>query len=451
MARVKQTTITEAAAASFLREAGEGKELSCDLLPGFKLKKMVTGGVYRWRYSDPAGRRRTATVGRSSVLKPDQAAGIVRGWIESGADPLSAKQASRVKAQAAEVTAQQRQLAHYLSTTYASFTDTWGRRAAKQADGAIRKHFAQLLQRDMSTICKADIRAWRAQCDGLAFTSIKRYYSVLQALLNRAVQDGTLAVNPIAGLKLDPPGQAEQRRIASDPGKDKRRLLTDEELRKIQQGLALSAVRLRAQRRSSRQHGKPDLPDFDQLAYPHWFEPFCLLALHTGMRPGDIYSLTWTELSVAFGRLTKTTGKSLVAVRNGKAPALLDIKLNATIQSVMKTWHEQQGSPASGLVFPGAFGRQLSPDAHKKAWATVKQLGELDAGLDFYSLRHNFISRLVVSGVPLLTIAKMVGQKSASMIEQHYGHLCAHQAAQAVDIVGAAISRASSMEVRHGQ
>jgi integrase len=56
-------------------------------------------------------------------------------------------------------------------------------------------------------------------------------------------------------------------------------------------------------------------------------------------------------------------------------------------------------------------------------------LGGVDPDLHFYSLRHHFISALVASGAPLLAVAKLVGHKSATMIEQHYGHLAQSTAA----------------------
>ena len=40
--------------------------------------------------------------------------------------------------------------------------------------------------------------------------------------------------------------------------------------------------------------------------------------------------------------------------------------------------------------------------------------------LDFYSFRHNFISELVARGVPVLTIAGLVGHKDGSMIAANY-------------------------------
>jgi integrase len=110
--------------------------------------------------------------------------------------------------------------------------------------------------------------------------------------------------------------------------------------------------------------------------------------------------------------------------------------LNQTIVEIMRLWWEQQGKPKTGLVFPSPVtGRQLDKKAYIKPWTRVKKLGGLPADLDFYALRHNFISALVAQGLPMLTIAKLAGHKSTAMIEKHYAHLCPQQAAEAVDVL----------------
>jgi integrase len=212
-------------------------------------------------------------------------------------------------------------------------------------------------------------------------------------------------------------------------------MLTSEELAGLNKGITLFAEELREQRRSSRKHGKAYLPDLDLVAYPHWFIPYFHLGLQTGMRPGDLYTLTWQELNLTFRRLVKMPGKTL----HHKNPAKLDLPLSDDIYNVMALWHAQQGSPTDGLVFPSTVskntsdkqpnGKPFDKKAHGRAWARVLHLGGVDPKLHFYSLRHHFISALVASGAPLLSVAKLVGHKSATMIELHYGHLAKSTAA----------------------
>jgi integrase len=51
----------------------------------------------------------------------------------------------------------------------------------------------------------------------------------------------------------------------------------------------------------------------------------------------------------------------------------------------------------------------------------------------FHVSRHSFASWLVQDGVPLKTVAALLGHTSTVMIEWHYGHLSPDQTAKAVE------------------
>lgn len=438
------TTITLAKASDFLKQAEEREALSCKNLTGFHLLKLSTGGVWRWRYTDPTGKRRVATVGKFANLKPEAAAEIVHGWIVSGTDPLSEKSGKRISAQKAVLDMERRTLRHYLENYYKPHMErSWKPANALGNYGRIAGHFAELLDRDMATIDRADIDDWqrRTEKKGRAYTTVRRTYGALKTLLRRAVQDGVLDSDPLANHKLLEPTLKDQASTKTDPNRGERRLLTDGEIQAIHTGLELFAEEIRQQRRNSRKHGKPHLADLDKVNYPHWFIPFCQLALHTGLRPGDLYSLTWQELNIPFGRLTKVCEKTSHAARRERKPAVVDMKLNPAIQAIMKRWHRDMGEPATGLVFPSPItNRQLDKTAHKKPWNHVKTLGGLPGKLTFYSMRHHFISALLAAGVPIFTVARLAGHKGVEMILEHYGHLCPDQATEALDIVAKSVS-----------
>lgn len=442
--QIHLSSITMAAADRFLASANDRDTLSCQNVTGLVLIKLAKGGSWRWRYTDAAGKRRVATVGSYATMKPEEAARKVLDWNEAGADPLATKATRRKEAQAAITEAERRTLRHYLDTHYIPHMErSWKARNVKANIGRIGGHFAHLLDRDMATIDKADINDWQRQAEraGKTHATIRRTVGALKTMLRQAVKDDVLQSDPLAKHKLLAPSLKDQRREISDDGKAERRMLAPGEIQGVLTGLELFAEEIRAQRRNSRTHGKPDLPDLDAVNHPHWFIPFCHLALHTGLRPGDLYSLKWEELNIRFGRLTKVCEKTSHAARSGKKPAVVDMKLNDTIKGIMGEWHRDCGKPDSGLVFPSPrTGRELDSLAHRKPWAHVKRLGGLDDNLNFYSLRHHFISALLVAGVPIFTVAKLVGHKSTAMIEQHYGHLCPDQATVALDIVAATVT-----------
>ena len=287
--------------------------------------------------------------------------------------------------------------------------------------------FSDFLDKDLTAISKMEIDCWQRSREkaGIKYGTIKRDCGALKTLLNRAVQDKIIPNNPLANYKLLEPTQKDQARSLSDPIKVERRLLTDKEIAGILRGLEQFAEEIRKQRKNSRVHGKPELPDLDSVNYPHWFIPFCHLALHTGMRPGDLYSLTWEELNVNFGRLKKICEKTAHALRRDKKPTELDFQLNTTILDIMVKLHNDQGKPSAGLVLPSPrTGIQLDSQAHRKPWGHIKRLSGIAPTLNFYALRHHFISAMLAAGVPIFTVAKLAGHKGIEMISEHYGHLC---------------------------
>lgn len=446
---VKLTSITEPATAKFEREAAERDTKFCTMQPGLHLIKLKRGCSWRYRYEDATGVRRTITIGRLSQLLPEQAARKVIDWLDNEADPLTEKKQRRVQALSEAEQAEQRTLRHYLENGYARHMEAWKPQNAKANKQRIRLYFSDLLDKDMTTITRRYIlNTWQPEVSkGRAHDTVRRAFGSLKTLLAQAVQDEVIGSSPLEGIKLKPPAHVEQEKQeeAKDEDKKNRRPLTDNEIGGILAGLDAYAEEIREGRRNSRKHGKPHLKDLDAVNYPHWFIPFTHLALHTGLRTGDLRSLTWSELNIKFGRLIKTTEKSKSALRHDKKPAVIDLKLNDRIKEIMTGWWKDQGKPDDGLVFPSPRGgKMLDTMATRAPWKRVKELGGISEDLVFYAFRHHFISARLAAGVPMFTVARMAGHKSVAMIEEHYGHVCEQHQDEAVDVVSEAINRVAA-------
>lgn len=447
MAKAKLSSITEPAAAKFEREANERDTLFCTMQPGLHLIKLKRGASWRYRYEDATGKRRTATIGKLSQILPEQAARKVIDWVDGETDPLAQKKASRVQALSEAEQAERRTLRHYLENNYRRHMESWKPQNAKANEQRINLYFADLLDKDMSTITRRYmLNVWQPEASkGRAHDTVKRAFGSLRTLLAQAVQDEVIGSSPVDGIKLKAPAHKEQveQEVVQDEDKKNRRPLTDSEINGVLKGLDLYAEEIRQGRRNSRKHGKPYLADLDNVTFPHWFIPFTHLALDTGLRTGDLRTLTWNELNVKFGRLVKTTEKSKVAVRKGKKPMVVDLKLNDRIKKIMADWWKDQGKPKGGLVFPSPRGgKMLDTMATRAPWKRVKELGGIDLDLLFYAFRHHFISVRLAAGKPLFEVARLAGHKSVAMIEEHYGHLCEHDPNETVDYIGDALARA---------
>lgn len=452
MARAKFSSITEPAAAKFEREAVERETLFCTMQPGLHLIKLKRGCSWRYRYEDATGKRRTATIGKLSQLKPEQAARKVIDWLDSEADPLKDKKQRREQALSEAEQAKRRTLRHYLENGYAEHMKSWKPKNAKANEQRIRLYFDDLLDKDMTTITRRYIlNTWQPEASkGRAHDTVRRAFGSLRTLLAQAVQDEVIGSSPLDGIKLKAPSfsEQEQKEIEAKEQKKNRRPLTDDEIRGVMKGLDLYAEEIRAGRRNSRKHGKGYLTDLDAVNYPHWFIPFTHLALHTGLRTGDLRTLTWSELDVKFGRLIKVTEKSKVAVRKDKKPAVVDLRLDPRIKKVMAGWWKDQGKPKDGLVFPSPRGGKILDTMTTRApWKRVKELGGVAPDLLFYAFRHHFISFQLAAGKSLFEVAQMAGHKSVAMIEEHYGHLLEGQSGETMDVVSNALNRVEAKEV----
>ena len=442
-AKTLDSSITDNAARRFLADAGDRETLWCDRITGLHLLKTKTGGSWRYRYQDATGKRRTATIGRYPAMKPQQAAEKAREWRNEGVDVLADKERARRDAEHAAIEARDRILGTYLDGSYTRHQER--KKGGPETLAIIRHNFADYLERDMATLTRADIRQWqhKRESEGRAHSTLQRAFGALKTLLNHATRQDppVLKENPLERVSLERPSDRERADTLSAERAAARRMLTDDEIQALHAGLSGFADELAAQRRRSRKHGKPYLPDLDGLTYPHWSIPFTYCALYTGMRPGDLYSLTWLELNPNFARLVKIPEKT----RHHPDPARITMDLPDDLMAIVKGWWIQQGKPETGLVFPSPItGGQLDKKAHLKAWKRIKRLGGLPDDLTFYALRHHFVSALVAAGVPLLTVAQLAGHKSASMIERNYGHLCPTTARDALNVLSRRVARKAS-------
>ena len=431
----KLTSITKDKLETFIRSANEREQLGCEKIPGFFYLQLKTGGAWRLRYTDLQGKRRTATIADGNT-KPAQAAEIAAEWraqLKNGLDPLSHKEQLAEQQRAEE---QQKAANKYLNTGhfFEAIYTPHKKDNARYADGTlkgIKRNFGHLFSRDMDKITGADILEWynKRRAARVMRSTLVRDYGAFKAMLNFAAKtpDGTspavLSDNPIKNYNLPALTISEQdeQEKHNEKLEAKRDIISESDRLKISKGLERYAEKIREQRRSSRKHGKPHLPDLDAVEFPHWFIPFCHIARLTGMRPADIYSLKWDN--VQHNRFNGQSTLIFTPSKTRKAENSRKVKfpIAGELKQVLDAWREQNGNPETGLLFKSERnGGKLEKKAHGTHWKQVKTLGGVNADLDFYSFRHNFISDLVADGVPVSLVAMYVGHKDGSMIAANY-------------------------------
>lgn len=454
MAKASITSLTDNSCKQHVAKRAYRRELSCSKIIGFHLQTLKSGACWRFRYNNFNGKTRIINLGKftgdtANRLSAAEKAINYRNMVQEGKDPNAEKNERQEQHRIAEAKRQNGLLGKYLNGVY---TQHQGRKVnqGKHTIEMIRKHFGQWADRPMDSICVTDLKYWQAskEQEGLSHSTIKRAFGALRTMFRHAVRERILLSDPSIHFQLSPPAADEKQNQTQGDDLKTRRMLTKTELTQLRNGLELYKQQLVQQRENSRNHGKPHLPSFRSLAYPHWFFPFFELAAYSGLRTGDLYSLNWQELNLNFKRLVKTPNKT----RHHNSPIKVDLPLNPSIFEAMEGWHTQLGSPEYGLVFPSPVnGNQMDKNAHITHWKKVIALGGIKSSIDFYSLRHHYISTMVAGGIPMFTVARLAGHKSVKMIEQHYGHLAPHTATDALALVAGGFEPTSNTGgVAHG-
>jgi integrase len=131
------------------------------------------------------------------------------------------------------------------------------------------------------------------------------------------------------------------------------------------------------------------------------------VALHTGMRLGEILDLKHRDLDFATGVLT---------VRDSKNGESRHIPMDSTVTALLK---RTQPVANCDYVFPNAAGKRWNYS--QEPFRNVrKRAGLVD--LHFHDLRHTFASQWMMNGGDLYALRGILGHKSIAMT-QRYAHL----------------------------
>lgn len=216
-------------------------------------------------------------------------------------------------------------------------------------------------------------------CNGesISESRVNTVMQLLRSIFEQERKSGTLTRNPTDSVR-----RLQEPKAKIDP-------LSDDELR-----LALSCI-------------------------TKHFQPFFIVQAYTGARPNELQALRWSDIdwnkrqiSITKGRvrgsegLPKTaSGDRLVPMVPPVEKALLDLR-DSSVVSI------------DGYVFTNKNGKPI--DKHlDEVWKRALK----KAGLRHrpsYQLRHTFITRCIMQGMPVPYVAKIVGHSTIDTIFRHY-------------------------------
>jgi integrase len=131
------------------------------------------------------------------------------------------------------------------------------------------------------------------------------------------------------------------------------------------------------------------------------------IAMHTGMRMGEILSLKWPDVDPATGLLT---------IRDSKNGESRHIAMDSTVRDVLDRFPRALNSD---YIFANANGGRFT--WIQKGFRNARARAGL-GDLHFHDLRHTFASQWMMNGGDLYALKEILGHKSVAMT-QRYAHL----------------------------
>jgi integrase len=247
----------------------------------------------------------------------------------------------------------------------------------------------------LAKVKRSDVLSYRvSRMNSVSKTTVNREVSLLRHIFNVAVFQGMVGVNPARG-------GPDMTKFHEEPRK---RYLEMAEIETL-----LLAIQARIAKNSS--------DGLRASAKKSWqyLHTAVVMALHTGMRKGEILGLRW--INVNWERRTLL----LEGTKNGESRR---VPMDSIL--VRELSEHRTRIKDSELVFPS-----YDLDGDEVPLADVKNsFGRAlkDASISnfrFHDLRHTFASHYMMSGGQLYTLSKILGHKDIKMT-QRYAELSAH-------------------------
>src|SRR5215208_132404 len=259
-------------------------------------------------------------------------------------------------------------------------------------------------------------RLYRDKLDaGLSPATIQKMHHVIHKALSQAVRWDLIARNPADAVKAPSPATEEMRPLSAD---EARRLL--------------------------------DAAKGDRL------EALYVLAVHTGMRRGELLGLKWSDVDLEGGIVS--VRRTLTRTDNGKRVALGDPKTKRSHRTIRITPQavealrrhltnqmeemERLGDIYidQGLVFTTEVGTPINPsNLRQRSFAPLLERAGLPR-ITFHDLRHTCASLLFQKNVHPKLVQELLGHASVAITLDTYSHMLPGMGSEAANAIGEALS-----------
>lgn len=168
------------------------------------------------------------------------------------------------------------------------------------------------------------------------------------------------------------------------------------------------------------------MPDEVQILLsncPDHIKPIVTLAVHTGMRRGELFGLKWDQVSFEQG---------IISLFDTKNHERRDIPMDETVKGTLKALDSK-----SPFVWCNEEGKRFEDIG--RSFETALRRSSIE-DFRFHDLRHTFASNLVMAGEDLNTVAELLGHKGLEMTRR-YAHLSPKFKKKAVAVLDRILSQ----------
>lgn len=280
---------------------------------------------------------------------------------------------------------------------------TLGPDTFRNASATFNANMVRLLgPKRIETLRPSDFIGYQARRteEGAAPATVNHELTMLRTMFNTLTRWQWLDATPLPAGSV-PPLKAPQGRTDFFSVDDWKRLLAE-----------LDTVPPPAiGKRKTRQDARPMIPAIRALLY-------------TGARLNEVLRLTWQAVDFEENR---------IVIQRYKTSTTSGIRISAPLLAVLKA--QPRGTPAA-YVFPGPDGEPWKAYQVQNALTDARDRAGLRKTLTTHSLRHAFISWLIMDGVPLKTVSELAGHKDVLQTSR-YAHLSPTHLQTAIDRIGA--------------
>lgn len=247
-------------------------------------------------------------------------------------------------------------------------------------------------------------------------STVNRKMGSISGVFSRAVEWGYIETTPLAKLK--------QMKVDS---KGLVRYLSPDETLRLHTALDARQDEARKDRDSANawriERKKSPLKSLQSETFTDHLKPMVLITLNTGLRRGELFDLEWQNVNFTTKILTVVGDKT-------KTLETRHIKMNKTTFDTLTLWQNQTKNEV-GYVFPAKNNERL--EDVKSAWKNLLIRAKI-VGFRWHDMRHDFASRLVMKGAPLVAVRELLGHTDFKMTLR-YAHLAPDATAAAIDLI----------------